>query len=44
MTEAYVNVDIDVDAGVTSAAANEIADVDAVSVVHVVIGENHIIA
>lgn len=42
MTDAYVN--ILVDAGAVSAAANEIADIDAVSTVHVVTGEYDVIA
>lgn len=42
MTDAYVNVDVD--AGAASAAANEIADVDPVSAVHVVTGEYDIVA
>lgn len=42
MTDAYVN--ILVDAGAVSQAANEIANVDAVNTVHVVTGEYDIIA
>jgi DNA-binding Lrp family transcriptional regulator len=42
MTDAYVN--IVVDAGAVSAAADEIADVEEVDTVHVVTGEYDIIA
>ncbi|MFC4439113.1 MULTISPECIES: Lrp/AsnC ligand binding domain-containing protein [Natrialbaceae] len=42
MTDAYVN--ILVDAGAVTAAADEITDLDAVSTVHVVTGEYDIIA
>lgn len=42
MIDAYVNAVVD--AGAVSAAANEIADVDAVSTVHVVTGEHDIVA
>lgn len=42
MTDAYVN--IVVDAGAVSAAANEIAGIDAVDTVHVVTGDYDIIA
>lgn len=42
MTDAYVN--IIVDAGAVSAAADAIADVDAVEAVHVVTGEHDIVA
>ncbi len=42
MTDAYVN--ILVDAGAVSQAANDIANVDAVNTVHVVTGEYDIVA
>jgi len=42
MTDAYVNVTVD--AGAVSAAANAIADVDEVSTVHVVTGDYDIVA
>ena len=42
MTDAYVNVLVD--AGAVTAAADEIGDLDAVSTVHVVTGEYDIIA
>jgi len=42
MTDAYVN--IVVDAGAVSAAADEIADVEEVDTVHVVTGEHDIVA
>lgn len=42
MTDAYVN--ILVDAGAVSQAANAIGDVDAVSAVHVVTGDHDIVA
>lgn len=42
MTDAYVNVLVD--PGAVTAAANEIDDLDAVSVVHVVTGEYDVVA
>lgn len=42
MTDAYVN--IVADAGAVSAAANEIAAIDAVTTVHIVTGEYDIVA
>jgi anthranilate phosphoribosyltransferase len=42
MTDAYVNVTVS--AGAVSAAAGEIAELDAVSAVHVVTGEYDIVA
>lgn len=42
MTDAYVNMVVN--AGAVSAAANEIAEIDEVSTVHVVTGEYDIIA
>lgn len=42
MTDAYVNVLVD--PGAVSAAANEIAELDAVSAVHVVTGEYDVVA
>jgi anthranilate phosphoribosyltransferase len=42
MTDAYVH--IAAEAGAVSAAANEIADLDAVSAVHVVTGDYDVIA
>lgn len=42
MTDAYVN--IVADPGAVSPAANEIADIDAVTTVHIVTGDHDIIA